>query len=164
MARNMATLLTADLHPSGGPEIWSGNQISTSLSSRIPVQTDENGCPVDTQQFPRPTLLLKKMAPLWEHGFHKWAQILGRASGGRPYFLEARGLIWANPQMSFPLPQDVTRALSYLRATLASLSTAHWQSLKKMITRLDGWDDPIAFDGDPSSKWIGGISQKNHPP
>jgi hypothetical protein len=35
MARNMANLLMVDLHPTGGPEIWSGNQISTSISSRI---------------------------------------------------------------------------------------------------------------------------------
>jgi len=33
LARNMATLLAADLHPTGGPEIWSENQISTSLSN-----------------------------------------------------------------------------------------------------------------------------------
>ena len=32
IARNIATLIAADLHPLGGPEIWSGNPISTALS------------------------------------------------------------------------------------------------------------------------------------
>ncbi len=93
IARNMATLLMADLHPSGGPEIWSGNQISTSLSSRIPVQTDEEGCPLGTQEFLQTTLPLQKLAPLWDHGFLNWAQIRGRVPDGRLYFLEERELI-----------------------------------------------------------------------
>ncbi len=69
-ARNMATLLTADLHPIVVSEIWSESQISTSLSTRIPVQTDEDGCPLDTQQLPQPTHLLQKLVPLLENGFH----------------------------------------------------------------------------------------------
>jgi hypothetical protein len=63
-ARIMATLLTADLHPIRGQEILSGNQISTILSTRIPIQTDKDGCPLDTQQFPQPTLILQKLVPL----------------------------------------------------------------------------------------------------
>ena len=59
VARNMATLLMADLHPVGGPEIWSRNQISTSISSRIPVHLDSDGCPLEVQPFPQATLLLK---------------------------------------------------------------------------------------------------------
>ncbi len=35
MARNMATLLVADIYPTGGPEIWSRNKTSFSLTSRI---------------------------------------------------------------------------------------------------------------------------------
>ena len=62
VASNMATLLTSDLHPSGGLEIWSRNQISTSLSSRISIKTEQDGCPLDTQQFPQPSLLLQKLA------------------------------------------------------------------------------------------------------
>jgi hypothetical protein len=52
VARNMATLLMADLHPVGGPEIWSGNQISTSIAARIPIDLDEEGCPCEIQTFP----------------------------------------------------------------------------------------------------------------
>jgi hypothetical protein len=70
VARNMSTLLTADLNPTRGPKIWSGNQISTSLAKRIPIQTDENSCLLDTQQFPQPALILQKLVPLWENGFH----------------------------------------------------------------------------------------------
>jgi hypothetical protein len=47
VARNMTTLPMADLHPVGGPDIWSGNYISTSISSRIPVHLDEDGCPLE---------------------------------------------------------------------------------------------------------------------
>jgi len=42
VTRNMVTLLMADLHLVGGPEIWSGNQISSSISSRILVNLDED--------------------------------------------------------------------------------------------------------------------------
>ena len=45
-ARNMATLLAADLHLVGGPEIRYGNQISTSISSTIPIYQDDDGCPL----------------------------------------------------------------------------------------------------------------------
>jgi hypothetical protein len=48
VARNMVTLLTAYLYPTGGPEIWSWNEISTSLSTRIPIQTGEKGFRLDT--------------------------------------------------------------------------------------------------------------------
>ncbi len=70
VARNMATLLMTDLHSVGGPEIWSGNQISPSISSRISVHLDEDGCPLEVQPFPQATLLLRKLAPLWEHWIH----------------------------------------------------------------------------------------------
>jgi hypothetical protein len=50
---------------------------------------------------------------------------MGRALDGGPYFLEGRELIWAIPSMSFPLPPNVTHALSHFRATLASMSMAH---------------------------------------
>ena len=55
----MVTLLMADLHPLGGPEMWSGNHISTLISSRITVHLDAAGCPLDIQPFPRKTLLLR---------------------------------------------------------------------------------------------------------
>ncbi len=93
---------------------------------------------MDTQPFPKPTLLLQKLDPLWEHGFHNWAQILGPAPDGRPYFLEERELIWSNPSMRFPLSPNVTHALSYFRATLASLSMTYWQTLRNKITKQTG--------------------------
>jgi len=134
LARNMATLLMADLHPVGGPEIWSGNQVSTSISSRIPVHLDEDGCPLEIQPFPQSTILLRKLAPLWEHGFHKWSQIICRGPNGRPYFMEERELHRANPSIKFPLPDALTRALDYLRALLSSKDPNHWQSLCQKLT------------------------------
>ncbi len=90
VARNMTTLLMADLHTVGGPEIWSGNQISTSITTRI--RLDENGCPLEVQPFPHVTLLLRKLTPLWEHGFHNWSQVLCRGPDGHPYFMDEREL------------------------------------------------------------------------
>jgi hypothetical protein len=92
VARNLATLLMTALHPVGGPEIWSGNLISTSISTRIPVHLDEDGCPLEAQPFPQPTRLLRQLAPLWEHGFHNWSQIICRGPDGRPYFIDEREL------------------------------------------------------------------------
>ncbi len=70
VARNMATLLMADLHPVGGPEIWSGNQIFTYIATRIPIDLDDEGCPCENQSFPQSTHLLGKLGPLWEYGIH----------------------------------------------------------------------------------------------
>jgi len=102
VARNMATLLTADLHHVVGPEILSGNHISISISSRIPIHLYEDGCPLEVQPFPHATHLLRKLALLWEHGIHNWSQILCRGPDGRPYFLEERELLWANPPCNYP--------------------------------------------------------------
>ena len=115
----MATMLMADLHPMGGPEIWSGNQISTSISSRIPIQLDEDDCPLKTQTFPEPTFIIKKLTPLWDHGVHEWSQLLGRAPNGHPYSLDERELQWANPSMIFLLPEKLAHALKCLRTLLS---------------------------------------------
>ena len=138
VARNMANLLMADIHLVGSPKIWSGNQISISISSRIPIHLDEDGCPLEVQPFPRATQLLKS-APLWEHEIHTWSQILCRGPNGRPYFLEGRELQWANPSLHFPrLPESLTQALKYLRVLLSSTESAHWQSLYPKLTWLKG--------------------------
>jgi hypothetical protein len=99
---------------------------------------------LDTQLFPQHTLLLQKLAPLWENGFHNWAQIIGRAPDGRPYFLEDKELTWANHLVRFPFPQNLVHALTYLKVTLASTSIDHWHIFKRKVAKLSGWDDPIA--------------------
>jgi hypothetical protein len=119
----MASLLLANLHPTGGPEIWSGNQISTSISSLIPIQLDVDGCPLKTQTFPKPTFIKKQLTPLWDHEVHEWSQLIGRAPNGRPYFLNERELQWANPSMVFPMLQTLAYTLKYLRTLLSSNSS-----------------------------------------
>ena len=143
MARYMATLFMADLHPAGGPGIWSGNQIATSLSSRIPIQMDEDGCPMNQQPFPPYMFLLQKLAPLWEHRVHTWTQILGRAPYGRSYFFDERNLQWANPKMAFPFRQALTYALKYLRTLLSSTVAAHCRRLSKNMTAPVVEENPI---------------------
>ena len=133
-ARNMATLLTADLHPTGAPEIWSGNQIPTSFSSRIPIQLDEDGCLKEPRLFYPSHANTPKLAPLWESGVHTRAQILGRAPYGRPYFLDERKLQWANPAMKFPFPHTLTHALKYMRVLHSSTEVGNRRRLSKNIT------------------------------
>ena len=130
----------ADLHPIGGPEIWSGNQISTSISSKIPVHLDEEGCSLDMQPFPQRTLLLRQLAPLWEHGLHNLPQVICRGLHGRPYFMDGRELQWANPTIEFLLPEALARALDYLRILLSSKDHTQWLSLFKKLPmeNLDG--------------------------
>jgi hypothetical protein len=117
----------------GTSEIWSGNQISTSITSRIPIITDEDGCPEEEQHFPPSTNILPKLVPLWEHSIYEWAQILGRGPDGRPYFLDDKEMQWAIPNLHTPLPQTLLAALTYLRAHLASTDPPHWENLKRSI-------------------------------
>jgi hypothetical protein len=116
----MAALILADLHPTGGPEIWSGNQISSSISTLIPIHPDEDGCPLKTQPFSEAAFILRKLSSLWDHGVHNWTQILGRALTGRPYFLDDRELQWANLSIGLPLSPKLKHALKYLRTLLSS--------------------------------------------
>ena len=80
---------------------------------------------MEVKPFPQATFLLRKLAPLWELGIHKWSQILYRGLDIRPYFMEERELQWANPTMLFPLPEALTGALAYLRMLLSSKDPAH---------------------------------------
>ena len=130
----MATLLLADLHPTGGSEIRSGNRIATSISSLIPIQLDEDGCPLQTQAFPASTLFLKKINPTMGPWHPRLDQILGRAPSGRPFFLDDIGLQWANPSMGFPLPKNLNHALKYLRTLLSSKSPEDWHLIKTKIS------------------------------
>jgi hypothetical protein len=144
VARIMATLLMADLHPVGDPEIWSGKQISTSIMTWIPIHLDEDGCPLEVQPFPHVTLLLRKLAPLWEHGFHNGSQVMCRGPDGHPYFMEERELQWANPTIKFSLPTVLTRTLDYLRILLSSKNYTHWLSLCQKLTEPHGSEYSIA--------------------
>ena len=110
----------------GDTEIWYGNQISTSLTTRIPIIMDEDGCPNENQPFPPVINILRRLVPLWEQEVLTWAQILGRGPNGRPYFLDDREIQWANPTIRTPLPQPLLEALTYLRALLSSADPEHW--------------------------------------
>jgi len=60
IGRNIATLLTAGLHPMGDTTIQEGNQIFASITARIPIMTDEDGCPAEEQPFPPTTQILPR--------------------------------------------------------------------------------------------------------
>jgi hypothetical protein len=87
IARNIATLLTADLHPLGVPEIWSGNEISLSLSSSIPITKDDDGCPTPTQSYTRVNRILRRLTPFWEYKIHSWSQVTRRSPRIYPYII-----------------------------------------------------------------------------
>ena len=46
--------------------------------------------------------------------------------------------------MRFSLPQNRVHILKYVRMTLASTSMAHWYIIKSKVTKIFGWDGPIA--------------------
>ena len=73
IGRNVATLLTADLQPMGDTIILAGNQISSSITARIPITIYEDGCPAEDQLFPPTTKILQRLVSLWEHSIHEWA-------------------------------------------------------------------------------------------
>ena len=72
--------------------IWAGNQISASITARIPITMDEDSCSAEVRPFPPTTKIIRRVVPLWEHSFHDRAQILIRGQDGRPYFLDDREL------------------------------------------------------------------------
>ncbi len=94
---------------------------------------DEDGCPTKDQPFPQSTKILHKLVPLWEHSIHKWGQLLGRGPDGRPYFFDDKELQRANPTLQSPIIQPLRKALTYLRALLASTDAAHWTKLRQRI-------------------------------
>ena len=86
----------------GTTNIWAGNHISASITARMPIITNEDGCPAEEQPFPPTTKIRQNPAPLWEHSIHDWTQIIGRGPDGRPYFLDDKELQWANPNLRNP--------------------------------------------------------------
>jgi len=54
----------------GDTDIWTGNQIATSLAAKIPITMDEDGCPETDHPFPQPTKILQRLVPLWTHAIH----------------------------------------------------------------------------------------------
>ena len=99
---------------------------------------------METQKIPQATLLLRKLALLWEGEVHNWAQILCRGPDGHPYVIEERELQWANPSLQFPIPEVLTQALKYLRVVIFSRDSANWLSLCQQLILPHGLDYPIA--------------------
>ena len=107
IARNIATLIAANLHPLGGPEIWSGNPMSTTLTLSIPITTDDDGCPTPTQPYTRVNRILRKLIPLWEHNLFTWEQIARRSPNKRPWLLSDEKILWANPHLRNIIPNTL---------------------------------------------------------
>jgi hypothetical protein len=106
IASNIATPIATDLRPLGGPEFWSGNPRSTTLTLSIPTTTDEDGCPTPFQPYTRVNLILRKLITLLEHKIFTWDQIPRLSPSKRPYLLLDEEILWAiptlkqNPQLS----------------------------------------------------------------
>ena len=158
----MATLLTADLHPMGNTEIWSRNQISTSLTTTIPITMDEDGCPTKEQPYPQPIKILQKLVPLWEHSIHDWAKILGRGPDGRPYFLDDRELQWANPTLRTPFHQSLQTEHTSGRSSPPRLQNNGPSSRGAFVLPPCG-TSPSPQDGKIFRKTTGEHSETPHP-
>ena len=119
-AKCMATIIMGDLHPMGGPPIWEGNPISQALISAITVATDNEGCPLPIQPYPRIDLILRKLTHLWDQGITSWGQVARLAPGSRPYLLPEDELRWANPHLTHARIISLRRPIRYLHRLLAS--------------------------------------------
>ena len=63
IARNIATLIAADLHSLGELEIWSWNPIPATLTSAIPNTLDKVGYPTTNQPYTRTNKIIWKLIP-----------------------------------------------------------------------------------------------------
>jgi hypothetical protein len=92
MGRNIATLRMVGIHPMGDPNSCMATRLRPPSLPGSPSNWTRNGYPIETQPFLPAMLILQKLAPLWEHGVHTWAQILGRALDDRPFYFDEREL------------------------------------------------------------------------
>jgi hypothetical protein len=137
VARNIATLLTADLHPLGGPKIWSGNELSPTTSSLIPITTDEDGCPTPTQPYTSANRILRRLTSFWECKIHSWAQVARRSPRTHPYMLSDTEILWANPHLLGRIHTTLQRALLYFRRLLMADSPENLHSLTNTLNKHD---------------------------
>jgi hypothetical protein len=135
IARIIATLISVDLYPLGGPEIWSGNPISTTLTLSILITTDEDGCPTPSQPYTRVNRILRKLIPLWEHNIFTWEQIAKLSPNKRPYLLSDEGILWANPHLRNKIASTLQKAILYLRKLLHADSPEHLLSLTLTLSK-----------------------------
>ena len=63
ITRNIATLVAANLHPMGGPEIWLGSSISITLTTTIPINIDEDHGRTPSQPYTSINRILRKLTP-----------------------------------------------------------------------------------------------------
>jgi len=149
IARNIATLIAADLHPLGGPEIWSGNPISTTLTLSIPITTDEDGCPTPTQPYTRVNRILRKLSPLWEHNIVTWEQIARLSPNKRPCLLSDEEILWANPHLRNKIPKILQKVIIYLRRLLQTDFPDHLLSLTLTLSKPNPQSTFLA------ARWLG---------
>ena len=129
IARNIASLIAADLHPLRCPEIWSGNQLSATLTSSIPITIDEDGCPTINQPYTRTSQILCNLTPLWEHNVHTRAQAARISPNARPYFLSEAELIWTSLQLAVKIFLTLQKRFLYCRKLMQAESPDHINNL-----------------------------------
>ena len=136
-ARNIATLIAADLHPLGGPKIWSGSRISTTLTSSIPIITYEARCPTPSQPYTCVDRILRKLTPLWEYKIFTWEHIARLSPSKRPYLLSVADILWANPHFLNKIPNTLQKAIICLRKLLQADFPDHFLFLTLTLSKLD---------------------------
>ncbi len=101
IARYIAILIVAELHPLGAQKSGRENPISIALTNAIPIPTEEDSCPATIQPYTRTHRILRKLAPLWEHNVQSWAQTVRLAPNARPLRGENHmgqpPILWQNP-------------------------------------------------------------------
>jgi len=149
IARNITTLIARDLHPLGGPEIWSGNPIATTLTLSIPITTDEDGCPTPSQPYTRVNRILRKLIFLWERKIFTWEQIARLSPNKRLYLLSDEEILWANPHLRNKIHNTLQKAILYLRINIQADSSEYLLSLTLTLSKPDPQSTFLA------ARWLG---------
>ncbi len=110
----------SDPHPTGGPKIWSGNQISISLSSRILIHMEEDGCPIKNQPFSQLLLLLQKTSTALGARRPQLGPYHGSCPRRSTLIPRGKGTSLSNPRHTFSAQTKLARALKYTRALFSS--------------------------------------------
>jgi hypothetical protein len=135
IARNIATLIAAELHAPerprnmvGQPRIYHTHTIHTHHHRRRRLP---NSHPTIHMRQPHPT----KLIPLWEHNMLKWEQIARLSPTKRPYLLSDKEILWANPHLRKRIPNTLQKAILYLRRLLQADSPEHLPSLTLTLSK-----------------------------
>ena len=136
LGRVAAILLTSNLLPTGGPDIWLGCQISHDLIASTPPVLDERGVLVDPQPYPPTHDTLHRLTPLWTYNVLTWDHLLYRPRGSTARVMTIEEFTTRRSHMGLPPPPPpLLGALKYIQCLLLSSSLREFRTLRCSLTK-----------------------------